>query len=115
MRALLFFIIPGLLSAGVSFNDQVRPIISKNCLACHGPDEEDRKAGFHLDTFAGVTKKNEDGHAGVVPGDLSQSMIIDRIISTDEDEVMPPPDHGKPLKPEEIEILKQWVQEGGEL
>lgn len=98
----------------VGFNEHVRPILSKNCLACHGPDEEDRKAGFHLDTFEGITKKNKKGHVGIVPGDASKGMVIERISSTDPDEVMPPSDHGKPLKPEEIEIIKKWVAQGAE-
>ncbi|MDA7537667.1 hypothetical protein N8539_00800 [Akkermansiaceae bacterium] len=69
MRYSFLFILPSLTFAKVSFNEDVRPIISKNCLACHGPDEEDRKADFHLDTFAGLTKKNDDGQAGAVSGD----------------------------------------------
>ncbi|MDA7862103.1 PSD1 and planctomycete cytochrome C domain-containing protein [Akkermansiaceae bacterium] len=114
MRYSFLFILPSLTFAKVSFNEDVRPIISKNCLACHGPDEEDRKADFHLDTFAGLTKKNDDGQAGAVSGDPEASMIIQRIISTDPDDVMPPAEHDKPLKAEEIETLRQWVQEGAE-
>lgn len=115
MRVCLLLLISTLVSAAetqISFNEDVRPILSKNCLACHGPDEDDRKAGFHLDTFEGITKKNKKGRVGIIPGDDSKGMVIERITSTDPDEVMPPSDHGKPLEPEEIEIIRKWVAQG---
>ncbi len=113
MRQLLFILtLPSLLSAEIRFNRDVRDILAKNCLACHGPDEEDQKGNFHLDTFEGATKKNKDGQAGIVPGDPENSLIIQRITSDNKEEFMPPLDHGKPLKPKQIEILRQWIQEG---
>ena len=87
----------------VSFSRDVLPILSENCLSCHGPDESHRKADLRLDTFEGATAEN-DGVRAVVPGDPSRSDLIARILSQDPDEVMPPPKSHKPrLKPEEID------------
>jgi len=112
-RFLLFLLVPALASAKVSFNRDVRPILSKNCLSCHGPDEGDRKGDFHLDTFAGITKGGESG-PGIKVGDPDASEIIKRVTTSDPDDLMPPSDHGKALKPQEIERLRQWIKEGAD-
>ncbi|MFM9148216.1 MAG: DUF1549 domain-containing protein, partial [Verrucomicrobiota bacterium] len=96
----------------VSFSRDVLPILSENCLSCHGPDESHRKADLRLDTFEGATAEN-DGVRAVVPGDLARSDLIARIVSQDPDEVMPPPKSHKPrLKSEEVDILRRWIAEG---
>ena len=98
--------------AEVSFNNEVRPIISKNCMGCHGPDPADRKGDFHLDTFEGITKRNSKGRAGVIVGDPANSEIIKRVRSKNPEVVMPPPDHGHHLTEQEITTLEQWITEG---
>lgn len=111
------FILAALLFAHVAeaidFNRDVRPILSDRCFACHGPDEHDRKAGLRLDTLAGATG-DLGGYAALVPGNLGESEAWQRIISTDPDEVMPPPELHKPLLDAEKEILKEWILQGGE-
>ncbi|MEM9281261.1 MAG: DUF1549 domain-containing protein, partial [Verrucomicrobiota bacterium] len=87
----------------LSFNDDVRPILAGNCYDCHGPDEESRKADLRLDI-------RED--AEPVLG--SDGELIARIISTDEDDIMPPPESHRHLKPEEIDLIKEWVEQGAE-
>ena len=112
---MLLGIAPGvMLSAAepVQFGRDVLPILSANCFACHGPDENDRKANLRLDLEADAKAVHEDG-TPVVPGKVDSSTLIARIISTDPDQVMPPPDSHKTLKPEQIETLKRWVAEGG--
>ena len=111
MRSLLLILLPALASASVSFNREIRPILSKNCLGCHGPDEGDRKGDFHLDTFEGITKGGKSG-PGIIPGDPDASEVIKRITSSDPDDLMPPSDHGKPLHAEEIDLLRLWIKEG---
>ncbi len=97
--------------AGVSFAREIQPILSKNCLACHGADEHDRKAGLRLDTYEGATTDNK-GVVGIVPMEPDKSEILKRMMSQDPDEVMPPPDHGHALAPEAIALVKQWIAEG---
>src|SRR5829696_855382 len=78
----------------ISFNQHIRPILSDKCFACHGLDAKRRKADLRLDTAEGAYAEN-DGVRAIVPGDLAKSELWTRINSTDEDEVMPPPDSHK--------------------
>jgi hypothetical protein len=94
----------------VSFSRDVLPILSDNCFSCHGPDEGHRKADLRLDTREGATA---DAIQAVVPGRPEASELIRRIVSTDEDEVMPPPkSHKARLKPGQTELLRRWIAEG---
>ncbi|MFT5108109.1 MAG: hypothetical protein ACI8XO_002625 [Verrucomicrobiales bacterium] len=92
-------------AAEVDFNQDIRPILSQNCFACHGPDPAHRKAKLRLDTEAGSRK-------AITPGNPEESELLARITHNDPDEIMPPPDSGKELKPGEIELLRQWITEG---
>ena len=98
--------------AKVDFNRDIRPIFSEHCYACHGPDENKRKAGLRLDLPEAAFKELKSGNHALVAGDLTNSTLVVRIASADPEEVMPPPKHNKPLKPEQIALLKQWVKEG---
>ena len=95
----------------VQFNEQIRPILSKHCIACHGPDEEDRQADLRLDTFAGATA-DLGGYAAVIPGNSSTSELIQRVAAEDEDLLMPPAEHADPLSEEEITLLRAWIDQG---
>jgi hypothetical protein len=95
----------------VSFNKEVRPILSDICFSCHGADPGSRKAGLRLDTFEGATAESE-GIRVIVPGDLARSALWARITSDDEDEIMPPPESHKTLTPAQKEILKRWIEAG---
>ena len=95
----------------VSFVRDVRPILARNCFACHGPDEKRREADLRLDTREGALAKH-DGRQAIVPSDLTASQLVKRIVSTNDDEQMPPKDSGKSLTPDQIDILKRWVAEG---
>lgn len=98
--------------AEVSFNNDIRPLLSNHCYRCHGPDENDRKAGLRLDTFEGATQ-DHNGIKALVPNDIDESEIIYRITSSDPDEVMPPPEAGEKLNDEEINKIKKWISKGG--
>jgi hypothetical protein len=103
-------VIPVVLSFGkLDFNRDVRPILSDKCFACHGPDEEGRKADLRLDIEAEA--KNDDLMA-IVAGSPEDSEMMYRIHSEEEDELMPPPEIGKPLTQKEKDILEQWIEEG---
>ncbi len=100
--------------AGVDFNRDIRPILSDNCFACHGPDDRARKAGLRLDIRSGAIQPLRGGRQAVVPGDPERSVLLARVTTTDPDDVMPPPQTGKRLTPEQIERLRQWIAAGAD-
>jgi len=83
-----------------NFSRDVRPILSDNCFQCHGPDEKARKADLRLDTQDGLV--------------AAKKHVLERVLSKDADEVMPPPKSGKKLTAEQLASLKAWVEQGGE-
>lgn len=95
--------------AEVSFNRDVRPILSDKCFLCHGPAAATRKAELRLDTPDGALLGKTPA---VVPGKPGESPLVKRIHSSDEAEVMPPHDSNKSLTAEEKEILTRWVAQG---
>jgi hypothetical protein len=97
----------------LDFNRDIRPILSDNCFACHGFDAKKRKADLRLDTAEGAYKAIE-GSFPIKPGDVKASSIIERIVSADPDEVMPPPESHKKITPKQLETLKLWISQGAE-
>ncbi|MFP6874096.1 MAG: DUF1553 domain-containing protein [Verrucomicrobiales bacterium] len=100
-------------TAKVSFNNDIRPLLSNTCLRCHGPDENKRKAKRRLDTREGAAAEN-DGVRAIVAGNIDASELIHRITTDDPDELMPPAKSGKRFTPEQIALFKQWIKEGAE-
>ncbi len=103
MRPLLAFLFLTSLQAQPNFQTDIRPILSKRCLACHGPDEASRMAGLRLDTAEGATQKG-----AIIPGRSAESKLIARI--TDPKRPMPP--SGPRLTPAEVDALKNWIDAG---
>lgn len=95
----------------IDFSQDVRPLLSDNCFPCHGPDEGQRKAGLRLDTAAGA-QQDLGGYQAIHPGRPDDSVLIQRIFSTDPDEVMPPKDSNRSLTRAQKETLRQWVHSG---
>src|SRR5262245_31133732 len=93
--------------AAVDYNREIRPILSNNCYACHGPDEAKREAGLRLDKQDGALAALESGGAAIVPGNSAASKLIARITASDEAELMPPKDSGKKLSADEIAKLRR--------
>jgi hypothetical protein len=114
MRSLLAlaFTLP-VAASGVDFSREIRPILSENCFFCHGPDEKKREAGLRLDDEA-AAKKDNDGVIAVIPGNPDKSALIQRIISTDPDEVMPPPKQHKTIPVAQVALLKEWIKQGAQ-
>ncbi|MBI3417352.1 MAG: DUF1553 domain-containing protein [Verrucomicrobia bacterium] len=98
--------------SAIDFNRDIRPIFSDACYACHGPDEAKRKGKLRLDRKDDAFKETKSGGFAIVSGDIEKSLIVKRILSTDADEVMPPPDSGKKLSPEQIDRLRRWIAQG---
>ncbi|MBI5773612.1 MAG: DUF1553 domain-containing protein [Verrucomicrobia bacterium] len=95
----------------IQFNRDVRPILSDKCFLCHGPDPGTRKAGLRLDREEGLFGERKEG-TPVIKGKPDQSPLYTRLITKDEDDLMPPRKSHKILKPEEIELLKKWIEQG---
>ncbi len=96
----------------VQFNRDIRPILAEACFHCHGPDPGTRKAGLRLDTEAGFFTSKDGEPPTVIKNKPETSALFQRLISTDEDEIMPPPESHKTLKPEQIALVRQWIAEG---
>ncbi|MBL9189851.1 MAG: DUF1553 domain-containing protein [Opitutaceae bacterium] len=99
--------------AKLSYNDHIQPILAENCFHCHGPDAGTRKAKLRLDRAEHATAKRDDLPA-IAPGKPAESALIERIKTKDPEEIMPPPDSHKTLKPAEIALLERWIAEGAE-
>ena len=101
-----------LADAKISFNREIRPILSEQCFSCHGFDAKHRKADLRLDTREGALADN-DGVRAIIPGDPAKSELWQRLLSTDPEEVMPPPEAHKPkLTAKQKETLRRWIEEG---
>jgi hypothetical protein len=94
-------------AAPLSFNRDVRPILSDNCFRCHGSDKNARKAKLRLDVRDVAIEKE-----AFVPGKPDESELVKRVFTTNEDDLMPPPDSHKKLTAVQKEILKRWIAEG---
>ena len=95
----------------VDFNRDIRPVLSRNCFACHGPDGKARKADLRLDVREGALAERE-GVPAVVPGDRGKSELFARITNADSGDRMPPEDSGHELTLEEIDTIGEWIDEG---
>jgi mono/diheme cytochrome c family protein len=109
MRLILFltFILAPTLFAEerIDFNTQIKSLLSNRCIACHGPDEENREAGLRLDTFDGATR-DLDGYSAIVAGDAEESEVMFRVtLDDDDEELMPPKGKGQRLSDEEVALL----------
>jgi uncharacterized protein DUF1553/uncharacterized protein DUF1549/cytochrome c len=107
---LLIFAVPAVRASAqqtLSFDRDVRPILSENCFKCHGPDEKERKAKLRLDERDSALK-----HEVFIPGKSAESKIVLRVTASDQSKRMPPAATGKKLTAKQIETLKHWIDEG---
>ena len=94
-------------AAPLSFNRDIRPILSENCFYCHGQDPNHREADLRLDVREAALEA-----AAIVPGKPEKSLLVEHIFSSDRDELMPPPKSNRTLTAEQKEKLKRWIAEG---
>lgn len=95
----------------ISFNRDVRPILSNKCFYCHGTDEETREGGLRLDVREDAVAAREGG-AAIVPGNPDASLMVHRITAPSADDLMPPPKAKKPLTEKEKAVLREWIGAG---
>ena len=89
--------------ATVEFNRDIRPILNKHCVACHGGVKQAGDLSFiYPDQALEV----------IEPGEPDDSTLIDRVQAEDDEERMPPPEHGDRLSPVEVDLLRRWIEEG---
>ena len=88
------------------FEQNIRPVLARECYRCHSEKEDVRKGGLTLDTKAGIEKGGDSGPA-VVPRNPSKSLLVRAIQYHDKDLQMPP--KNKKLKSSDINLLTQWV------
>src|SRR5438128_1670403 len=92
----------------VNFSREILPILTENCLLCHGPDEKARKAKLRLDDEVNV----KEGRGVIVPGNSADSELYRRLIAEDEKKVMPQAGSGRKLSAGQIALVKRWIDEG---
>ena len=98
MKKIALLLLIGLLSLSaeekIDFNRQIRPILSDKCFFCHGPDAKEIKGKLQLHSLEHATKKlgKKKNRQALFPGDLKKSEIWARIMTDDEDDIMPPAD-----------------------
>jgi hypothetical protein len=111
LAALAFLASTGICRADekLSYNRDIRPILSEHCFLCHGPDKNNRKAKLRLDERDVALARK-----ALVPGKPDQSAMVERIFADDPAEVMPPPKLRKPLSLAQKQLLKRWIAEGAE-
>ena len=90
----------------LSFNRDVRPILSDKCFFCHGPDDKHRAADLRLDDSEAALE------SAIVAGNANESELISRLLDSDPDIQMPPPETGKQVSEDEVEVLRRWIDQG---
>ncbi len=98
----------------LNFNRDIRPILSRNCFACHGPDEHDRRGGLRLDERDAAISELDSGATAIVPGRPESSELVTRILDSDPDTIMPPPETNHVLTAEQKQLLERWIAAGAE-
>jgi Protein of unknown function (DUF1553)/Protein of unknown function (DUF1549)/Planctomycete cytochrome C len=119
LRKLSFFLLLSLialqaslaLAEDISFSRDIRPILSQNCIFCHGPDDQAREADLRLDREE-EAKQDRGDYKVINPGNPEKSLLLQRILSKDPDEVMPPPRLHRELSAQQVELLTEWIRQG---
>jgi hypothetical protein len=93
----------------VDFSLEIRQILSDKCFLCHGPSEETREAELRLDV-----RESAITAGAIKPGQALESKLLQRVASSDPDQVMPPPATGKKITAAEQELLKRWIEQGAQ-
>ncbi len=99
-------------AADPDFQRDIQPILAEHCAHCHGVDESTRQGGLRLDIREHALAGGDSGQPAIVPGKPAESEIVARIRSADPDVVMPPPHEKKPLAPDQMRLLEEWIAAG---
>ena len=95
--------------AAVDFSKDIAPILTENCLKCHGTEKQ--KGKYRIDSKEAAFKGGKSDKPAIVAGDADKSEIIHRVnLPKDNDELMPP--EGGPLAEPLRAKLREWIKEG---
>jgi hypothetical protein len=100
--------------AAIEFTRDIRPILSRYCFKCHGPDDKARQAGLRLDRREEATQPIDSGNVAIVPGKPDESELVRRIFAEDENERMPPASTKMHLSEVQKKLLRDWIAAGAE-
>jgi mono/diheme cytochrome c family protein len=103
---------PASTKTGVTFATDIKPIFAAACVKCHDGTKKPR-AGLALDTLEGTLKGSKDGKV-VTVGDSAHSDLVLSVahVGDDPDTFMPRGKTAKPLTPEEIGLIRAWIDQG---
>ena len=96
----------------VDYSRDIRPIFSSHCFACHGPDKSAREGGFRLDDKVSAFGEADSGAHPIVSGRPDMSEVVTRITSDDVDVQMPPAESTERLTPDQIQLVRRWIEQG---
>lgn len=96
-------------AAAVDYQRDIRPILSNHCFPCHGTDQESRQADLRLDQRDAAL-----AHGAILPGNAADSPLLQRVLSSDPEQHMPPAEFNKPLNQTQQDLLQRWIQQGAE-
>jgi hypothetical protein len=102
--------LPAAAAVKISFDHDVRPILETSCLRCHGPEKP--KSHFRLDNRDAALKGGNENDDDIVPGDSSKSMLVHYVARQVPDMEMPPTGKGNPLTPQQVSLLRAWIDQG---
>jgi hypothetical protein len=102
--------LPAAASVKINFDRDIRPILQTTCLRCHGPEQP--KSHFRLDNRDSALKGGNENDDDIVPGDSAKSMLIHYVARQVPDLEMPPAGKGNPLTPEQVGLLRAWIDQG---
>src|SRR5919109_4196168 len=96
----------------VNYDRDIKPIFEQACFRCHGPEKP--RSGFRLDNRASALEGGDNNTNNIVPGKSAESLLIYYVAGHVEDMEMPPPGKGDRLTPEQIGLLRTWIDEGAQ-
>lgn len=99
-------------ASNIDFSREILPILSDACFQCHGPDTKSRKADLRLDVEESTKRMSDAGIPIIDPGNADHSDLIQRLVTQDPDDLMPPPELDRPLEKHQIELVRAWINQG---
>ena len=98
-----------------TYNKDIKPILEKSCISCHGKDGKKPKGGFNATTLEGLEKGGKEDGKGITWGDASKSSLYtlsyQGATARDEEKAMPPKkSKSEPLTTDQLAKLKAWIE-----